>query len=397
MPRSLFPQNVIAMIWDFDKTLSPDYMQQPLFRKFNVDEKTFWKEANGLAEFYRRGGMHNLSRDTLYLNHILTYVERGIFQGLNNQMLFELGAEIDLFEGLPKFFGAIKEQIGGEQRFSVHDITVEHYIVSTGLRQMIMGSGIAPYVDDVWGCEFAESIGEPGYLDKDPTLFDTTDAVIRAVGYAIDNTTKTRALFEINKGSNKLVGIDVNATVAPEDRRVPFQNMIYIADGPSDVPAFSIVNQYGGRTFAVYKPRSFEHFQSVDRLQKENRVQGIGEASYVEGSLTAMWVTNAVQEIAGRIVADRDALLRQRVGSVPQHVLSDVPEKQPQKRPVLPATSADTPQSHEVLPTGTAGDSEVVYIGRSPVLPAQPTPSGSGGMKAPPETVSPGNRTKPIR
>jgi len=374
MPRSLFPQNVIALIWDFDKTLSPDYMQRPLFRKFGVDEKTFWKEANGLAEFYQRGLMHNVSRDTLYLNHILTYVERGIFQSLNNQMLFELGAEIELFEGLPGFLGAIKERIGGEQRFAVHDITVEHYIVSTGLRQMIMGSMIAPYVDGAWGCEFTESVGEPGYLDKDPTLFDSTDAVIRAVGYAIDNTTKTRALFEINKGSNKLVGIDVNATVAPEDRRVPFQNMIYIADGPSDVPAFSIVNQYGGRTFAVYKPRSMEHFQSVDRLQKENRVQGIGEASYVEGSLTAMWVTNAVQEIAARIVGDRDALLKQRVGSVPQHVLSDIPEKQPHKRPVLPATSAGTPERHGVLPTGTAGESDVVPIRPRVAQPEQAKP-----------------------
>src|SRR6202034_939905 len=93
-------------IGDFDKPLSPDYMQRPLFRKFGVDEKTFWKEANGLAEFYQRGLMHNVSRHTLYLNHILTYVERGIFQSLNNQMLFELGAEIELFESLPGFLGA---------------------------------------------------------------------------------------------------------------------------------------------------------------------------------------------------------------------------------------------------------------------------------------------------
>jgi hypothetical protein len=150
--------------------------------------------------------------------------------------------------------------------------------------------------------------------------------------------------------------------------------MIYIADGPSDVPAFSIVNQYGGRTFAVYKPRSMEHFQSVDRLQKENRVQGIGEASYVEGSLTAMWVTNAVQEIAARIVGDRDALLKQRVGSVPQHVLSDIPEKQPHKRPVLPATSAGTPERHGVLPTGTAGESDVVPIRPRVAQPEQAKP-----------------------
>ena len=127
-------------------------------------------------------------------------------------------------------------------------MTVEHYIVSTGLRQMVMGSKIANLVDGVWGCEFVDDVAEPGYLGKAPKLFGSTDATIRGIGYAIDNTTKTRALFEINKGTNKHADIDVNASLSPEDRRVPFQNMIYIADGPSDVPAFSIVNQYGGRT-----------------------------------------------------------------------------------------------------------------------------------------------------
>ncbi|HEY6342163.1 MAG TPA: hypothetical protein VIY49_11775 [Bryobacteraceae bacterium] len=216
-------------------------------------------------------------------------MERGVFRGLSNQTLLELGAEIELFEGLPEFFTEVKEQIRGDRQFAVHGITVEHYIVGTGLRQMIMGSKIAANVDGAWGCEFTESVGTPGYLEEGPRLFDTTESVIRAVGYAIDHTTKTRALFEINKGSNKDPNIDVNAAIAPEDRRVPFQNMIYIADGPSGIPAFSIVNQYGGRTFAVYKPKSIEHFRSVDRLQKENRVQGIGEPSYVEGSLTAMY------------------------------------------------------------------------------------------------------------
>jgi hypothetical protein len=346
--KSLFTQNVIAVIWDFDKTLSPAYMQEPLFRRYGVDEKTFWKEANGLVEFYRRGGIHNVSSDSLYLNHILTYVERGVFRDLNNRVLFELGAEIGLFEGLPDFFATVKRGVSTVGRFSAHGVTVEHYIVSTGLRQMIMGSRIAPHVDDVWGCEFVESVGDPGYLEKDPTLFDSTGAVIRAVGYSIDNTTKTRALFEINKGTNKHANISVNATVAPEDRRVPFQNMIYIADGPSDVPAFSIVNQYGGRTFAVYKPRSREHFQSVERLQRQNRVQGIGEASYIEGSLAAMWITNAVHEIADRIVLDREALLNQRVGAVPQHILSDIPETEIPKRPIASTTSGKEQERREV-------------------------------------------------
>jgi hypothetical protein len=361
MSSSLFAQNVIAVIWDFDKTLTPEYMQRPLFEKFGVDEKTFWNEANGLAEFYCRRGMRNVSKDTLYLNHMLTYVSAGIFAGLNNRMLLELGAGIRFFEGLPDFFPKLKETIRKTPEFALHDITVEHYIVSTGLREMIMGSKIAQHVDGVWGCEFVEYVAEPGYLTKGLTLFEATDALVREVGYSIDNTTKTRALFEINKGTNKLQ-IDVNATLALRDRRVPFQNMIYIADGPSDVPAFSIVNQYGGRTFAVFKPKSMDHFQSVERLQKQNRVQGIGEASYVEGSLAAMWITNAVHEIAARIAADRNALLRERTGSVPVHILSDIPETSPvPKRPAASAPAAT--ERLEPKATGTTGEKGVVYIG----------------------------------
>jgi len=255
MASNLFTQNVIAVIWDFDKTLSSVYMQDPLFRRYGVDEKTFWAEANDLAECYRRGGIQNVAVDTLYLNHILTYVKAGLFKHLSNSVLQELGAEIPLYDGLPDFFGVVKSEIASDERFVKHGITVEHYVVSTGLRAMIMGSSVAPYVEGVWGCEFIESVPQPGYLSKSGELFDDTgEGAICGIGYSIDNTTKTRALFEINKGSNKHGEIDVNATLAPEDRRVPFENMIYIADGPSDVPAFSIVNQGGGRTFAVFKP-----------------------------------------------------------------------------------------------------------------------------------------------
>src|SRR5690242_16789322 len=117
MSQSLFTQNVIAVIWDFDKTLSPGYMQAPLFRRFGIDEETFWAEANGLAELYQRNGMHNLSRDTLYLNHILTYVERGVFKDLDNKLLFELGSEIEFYDGLPEFFETVRRGITAVENF----------------------------------------------------------------------------------------------------------------------------------------------------------------------------------------------------------------------------------------------------------------------------------------
>jgi hypothetical protein len=324
MGNGLFTQNVIAIIWDFDKTLTPTYMQVPLFRRFAVDEQTFWKESNSLEDFYHERGVHNVSKDTLYLNHMLTYVREGIFKGLSNSLLFDLGSEIDFYCGLPNLFDNLRQYVENNNDYARHGVTVEHYIVSTGLRRMIEGSRIAPYVEGIWACEFVEGTAKPHYLDPaQQELFDQpSTGYITDVAYVIDNTTKTRALFEINKGSNKHPEIMVNSTLAPENRRVPFQNMIYIADGPSDIPAFSIVNQYGGRTFAVYEPRDLAQFRQVNRLQQENRVQGIGEANYEDGSLTAFWITDAVDQIAFKIVEGRQSALRQSVGTTPRHLTS---------------------------------------------------------------------------
>ena len=103
MATTLFTQNTIACIWDFDKTLIPEYMQSPLFRRFGVDEATFWEETNKLAEHYRKRGYH-LSPEIAYLNHLLTYVLAGPLGGLNNKILFECGADIQFYPGLPHWF-----------------------------------------------------------------------------------------------------------------------------------------------------------------------------------------------------------------------------------------------------------------------------------------------------
>jgi len=197
---------------------------------------------------------------------------------------------------------------------------VEHYIVSTGLRQMILGSKIAPYIDGVWGCEFIENPPPPGFLDKTFKAQKNQSKILTQIAYALDNTTKTRAVFEINKGTNKIPDIDVNATIPDEDRRVPIQNMIYVADGPSDIPVFSIINQFGGRTFAVYRHGSKEEFSQVNSFQKQGRVQSYGEANYTEGSQTAMWIKNAITEIADLIVKNRQRVLGYKIGKPPKHL-----------------------------------------------------------------------------
>jgi len=322
MNRQLFPQNVIAMIWDFDKTLIPGNMQGPLFRHFDIDQADFWAEVDGLEQFYRSHGSTLIQRDHLYLNHILTYVREGRMPGLGNGLLRELGAGIEFYVGMPDFLELARKAIESQPRFAEHQIRLEHYVISTGLRQMILGSSIAPQLDGVWACEFTELVAPPGYGEVQDRLF-SPEGEIQQLIYTIDNTSKTRAIFEINKGSNKNPNIDVNAKIAREDRRVPFQNMIYIADGPSDVPVFSVVEANGGRTYAVYRPGSQNEFDQAARLLEQDRVDAFGEADYSDGSHTAMWLRHAAENIANRIVSDREETLNERMGLPPRHVGED--------------------------------------------------------------------------
>lgn len=315
----LFSQNVIAVIWDFDKTLIPEYMQKPLFEKFHVDAKLFWREVNALPEIYRKKGAGLVSQDTIYLNHILNCVRHGVFPGLSNAMLRELGASIEFYPGLPRFFDSLREMIAGDPKFASHEIALEHYIVSTGLRQMILGSRIAPAVDGVWGCEFAEGTPAPGFLSG---ASDDGSGEITDIAYSVDNTSKTRAVFEINKGSNKHPEIDVNSLIRPEDRRVPFENMVYIADGPSDIPVFSLIRQKGGRTYGVYQKGNIGEFEQVRNLQKQGRIDSFGEADYTEGSQTTLWLSSAVSEIAATIAAKRERMFQEKVGQPPRHLNS---------------------------------------------------------------------------
>jgi hypothetical protein len=316
-----FQQNVIAVIWDFDKTLIPGYMQEPLFAHFKVDGPTFWDEVNALPAFYREHGQGPVSEDTIYLSHILTYVSQGRFDGLNNHMLEELGATLQFYPGLLELLPRLKRHIAEHPRFSKHDITLEHYVVSTGLRRIILGSQVAEHVDEVWACEFLELTAKPGFLEEENGEEDPTQHVIQGIAYTIDNTTKTRAIFEINKGVNKHPQISVNDQMAHEDRRVPIENMIYIADGPSDVPVFSIINQYGGRTLAVYNPDSEAEFRQVVGLQEQERIQGLGPADYSPDSQTARWLTYWAELVATRIADRHDEALGRSLGKPPRHTI----------------------------------------------------------------------------
>ena len=318
MATTLFTQNIIACIWDFDKTLIPDYMQAPLFRRFGVDEPNFWNETNNLVTHYRQRG-YQLSGEIAYLNHILTHVLAGQMAGLNNRVLRECGTDIGFYPGMPTFFDRSRAFVREKIEYRKHEITLEHYIVSTGLAEMIRGSAAAAGVDGIWGCEFVENPLQPGFLAQ-KELELAAEAEIAQIGLVIDNTTKTRAIFEINKGTNKNPGIDVNSNIKPEDRRIPLQNMIYIADGPSDIPSFSVVKSGGGKAYAVYNPDSTAEFEQNDRLRQVGRIDHYGPADYEEKSQTSRWLRLQIHGICDRIVADREAAVAQRVSRPPRHL-----------------------------------------------------------------------------
>ncbi|HDP33499.1 MAG TPA: haloacid dehalogenase-like hydrolase [Candidatus Hydrogenedentes bacterium] len=315
MSKSLFLQNVIAVIWDFDKTLSPQYMQTPLFERYGVDEEQFWREVNALPGYYKRAGI-TVQRDTCYLGHLLTYVNRGVMKGLSNAILREVGASVTFYDGIPDIFSRLKT-ILGQAKYQDSDLRLEHYVVSTGLAEMIRGSTVAPYLSGVWASEFIETPAPPGVSpDATPERGEITQ-----IAGLLDNTTKTRAIFEINKGVNKRPDISVNDMLPEEERRVPIRNMIYVADGPSDIPSYSVIRKHGGLAYAVYETASPKHFAQVDELLRTGRVDACGPANYCAGGQTSLWLERQVARIADRMMNERLRALESQVGRGPGHVV----------------------------------------------------------------------------
>ncbi len=323
----IFTQNVIACIWDFDRTLIPGHMQKTIFEAYGIETDTFWNEVNALPEIYRKRGVR-VSEDTLYLNHLISYVKAGLLRGLNNAKLRELGSQLTFFPGLPDFFATLQAIPASQREYRSHDISLEHYVVSNGLAEMIRGSKIAPYAEGIYGCEFIENPCAPGFNFQTELKMDTPGEIMQ-VASIVDNTTKTRFIFEINKGCNKNPDIEVNASIRPEDRRIPIRNMIYIADGPSDVPAFSVVTRGGGKTYAVYQPGSPKAFAQNDSLLRAGRIQAYGPADYTAETSTSMWLKMHVEDICQKIVTDREHALASRMTRPPGHIHDDEKPKHP--------------------------------------------------------------------
>ena len=312
--KGLHLQNIIALIWDFDKTLSPWYMQRPLFEAYGIDEHDFWDEVHALPAYYTRAGIW-VQPDTCYLGHLLAYVREGRMPGLTNERLRGFGADLPFYPGVPEIFDHLTDLMQ-DPAFRDGDLHLEHYVVSTGIAEIIRGTSIADRLSGIWASEFIESPAAPGF-DRDGT---PGPGVISHIAGFLDHTTKTRAIFEINKGVNKLSNVTVNDMIPEEDRRVPVKNMIYIADGPSDIPSFSVVRKHGGLAYAVYAPDSPKNFEQVVSLHDTQRVDAYGPADYLPGSQTEQWLSLKVRKIAERIMSERKQASESRVGRGPAHI-----------------------------------------------------------------------------
>lgn len=278
--------NIIAVVWDFDKTLVNGYMEEPIFEHYGVDSSVFWREVNSLPEKYRVEQGVRVNPDTIYLNHFIHYAKKGIFKGLNNAMLYDFGKNLHFYEGVPEIFEETRKLIEEDSIYQEYDIKVEHYIVSTGLSQVIKGSVVVQYVKGIWGCELIEEEIENG------------EKIISEIGYTIDNTSKTRALFEIN-----------------------FRNMIYVADGPSDIPAFSLVNKNQGATFAIYPHGDMEAMRQVEQMRVDGRINMYAEADYREGTTAYMWICHKIKECAERIrKREREKISIYAQAGTPKHL-----------------------------------------------------------------------------
>ena len=243
---------IVALIYDFDKTLSPKDMQEYGYMPgVGTQPDPFWALC---ADFARE----NQADNVLTYMYMMKSVAEGKVE-LTKDTLHEMGRNIEFFPGVETWFdriNAIGEACG---------VTVEHYIISTGLLEIIQGSKIGDKFKAIYASSFCyDENGLPMW----PSM-------------AVNYTNKTQFLFRINKGVFDVTNSrDLNAYMPEGQRRVPFSNMIYFGDGPTDVPCMKMTRQKGGYSVVVHQPGDT---QTADEMLMQSRVDFAFEADYSEG------------------------------------------------------------------------------------------------------------------
>ena len=245
---------VLAICYDFDKTLSPDDMQaQGYIQSVNYDVDEFWKESNALAE------NNGMDQNLAYM-YLMMKKARGRMV-FNRETLREYGSKVRLFAGVEEWFARINE-FGRE-----HGVTVEHYIISCGLKEMIEGTAVASAFKEIYASSF--------YYDE--------DGVALWPAQVVNYTNKTQFLFRISKGVLDVNDQRVNDSFAPQEMRVPFRNMVYLGDSDTDVPCMKLVNSYNGHSIGVYNAQTQDKTK-VHKMMRDGRIRYFAPADYTEGS-----------------------------------------------------------------------------------------------------------------
>ena len=261
-------QPIVAFLYDFDKTLCTTDMQNYAFiPSLGMTPAEFWELANGFGRRNRIDGilayMYTMIQESKRKNILFT-----------RQNLVEKGKSIVLFPGVQDWFRRINE-FGAAQ-----GVQVEHYIISSGLREIIEGSTIQDVFKEIYASEF--------YYDE--------NGVPVWPKLAVNFTAKTQFVYRINKGV-----LDVsddktlNDSMPDDSKRVPFHNMIYVGDGLSDVPCMKMMRAYGGQAIAVYQE---SNRMGVEDLMAKGRVDFIFKADYSEGTALDLTVKNIIRKMA---------------------------------------------------------------------------------------------------
>ncbi|MBW7991513.1 MAG: haloacid dehalogenase-like hydrolase [Planctomycetes bacterium] len=254
-----FKHNVIAIVYDFDGTLTPQPMQEyTVLPEIGIkDGKKFWEQVN--HESARTNG-----------EAIVTYMRLMLEESQSRKfpvtapMLGELAKNINYFPGVETYFKRINEYITKQYGRSIE---VRHYVISAGLKEIISGTSIAGYFYKVFASEYY-------YNEYGAATFPNV---------VVNDTVKTQFIFRINKGKENL-NENINLHMPMHLRPIPFQNILYIGDGLTDVPCMTVIRKNGGSAIAVYKPYSSQGKQICKQLLKAERVDFIARADYKGGT-----------------------------------------------------------------------------------------------------------------
>ena len=259
---------IIALLYDFDKTLCTKDMQEYTFiPQVGMDPANFWASANILAIEKKMDSVLAYMWIMLDTAHIAK-------KSIRRADFVAHGRELEFFPGVEGWFDRINK-IGANA-----GVTVEHYIISSGLREIIEGCGIYQHFREVFACEFL-------YNENDIACWPKN---------CVNYTTKTQFLFRVNKGILDISNdYDLNRFTPEEERAIPFRNMIYIGDGLTDVPCMKLVKLNGGCSVAVHPKNGRE---KAGELLREKRVDFIAQANYHEGGELDIIIGDVIRGMA---------------------------------------------------------------------------------------------------